>query len=202
MAGKVEVSVSQRMIASTLLQRRWMNNKAINKGARITAAGVPIIENVSFQAAPWILATMVYSVITCPSHGQGTRFDSGWSHSFALLSLPHCSKACALPCHALGAAQGASSARLAMASPSGGAISPEEALAADEMIQWCLASGTVMKRRSGGEAGDVIHAPFALHPLALPRRLYDRMLRAQPLFNVLVHEMTREAEWLDGICKR
>jgi glutathione synthase len=45
----------------------------------------------------------------------------------------------------------------------------------------------------------VSHAPMSLFPSPFPKSCYDEAVRLQPLFNALVHKISKDAVYLDKI---
>lgn len=51
------------------------------------------------------------------------------------------------------------------------------------------------------DAGETVHAPFALEPTKFPRRLYEEAVAVQPLFSKLVYTIVRERRFLEEISR-
>ncbi|ORZ33437.1 glutathione synthase [Catenaria anguillulae PL171] len=90
------------------------------------------------------------------------------------------------------------------------------ALAADQIhalrdmaVDWSLAHGLVIRALGSGPDGksalshSAVHAPIALFPSPFPKAGFEQARRLQPVFNTLVHEITKDSgflsEVMDGI---
>ena len=73
-------------------------------------------------------------------------------------------------------------------------------LLADEGRDYCLTNGLVMRAKDS--VFSVEHAPFTLLPTAFPERLFTKAKDVQKDFNVLVHRVSQDHDFLEKALKR
>ncbi|XP_031566892.1 glutathione synthetase-like [Actinia tenebrosa] len=61
-------------------------------------------------------------------------------------------------------------------------------------VDFSLANGVLMQSRKA--PGDVEHAPFMLFPSPFPKKLFDQAKEVQQDFNILVHKISQDHEFL------
>lgn len=71
---------------------------------------------------------------------------------------------------------------------------------ADEGKDYCLTHGLVMRAKDSYFM--VEHAPFTLLPTAFPKRLFSQAKEAQKDFNLLVHRVSQDHEFLKEALQR
>ncbi len=74
----------------------------------------------------------------------------------------------------------------------------------DELIKvavdYAFASGLVI--RSADNPAEAVHAPFSLHPSPFPRQAYEKIVRIQSSFNRLVHAVSQDDAFIEGMMQR
>lgn len=86
-----------------------------------------------------------------------------------------------------------------MAAPS---LPPENHVSflASEGKDYCLTHGLVMREKDSSFM--VEHAPFTLLPTAFPKRLFSQAKDVQKDFNLLVHRVSQDHEFLKAALER
>lgn len=77
----------------------------------------------------------------------------------------------------------------------------------DAALDWAQANGLVMRSPGSGSPPasstpstfSVVHAPFALFPSLFPAEQYRRVVEIQPIWNRLVHAISKDDEFLTAI---
>ena len=75
---------------------------------------------------------------------------------------------------------------------------------ADEARHYCLSHGIVIRRKAKAKGSDfaTIHVPFVLFPSTFPRCLFNSAKNVQQDFNLLVHKVSQDHEFLEESLKR
>ena len=73
---------------------------------------------------------------------------------------------------------------------------------AEEARDYCLSHGIVMRRKANGSDFITQHAPFVLFPSKFPRCLFNSAKNVQQDFNLLVHKVSQDHEFLEESLKR
>lgn len=81
-------------------------------------------------------------------------------------------------------------------------LPPEELVSylAEEGKDYCVTHGIVMEAKDSYHA--VHHAPFTLLPTSFPKRLFAQAKEVQKDFNLLVHRVSQDHEFLKGALQR
>jgi len=79
---------------------------------------------------------------------------------------------------------------------------PEDLVAflAEEGKDYCVTHGIVMGAKDCCKR--VEHAPFTLHPSPFPKRLFTQAKEVQKDFNLLVHKVSQDHEFLKKALQR